>query len=128
MGAWGPRWLELEPQHIDATYVLWATCKLVDPDKVPSKGLVARIELADRPTERFWMLLGQSHAEVCSTYPGRVEDLIVRTDSQTLAHRTRRRGAGHGRGLPRRSAASLRSCSSANRPPAPVSCSARYAM
>ena len=29
MGAWGARWLELEPQHIDAAYVLWATCKLI---------------------------------------------------------------------------------------------------
>jgi DNA-binding HxlR family transcriptional regulator len=41
MGAWGAQWLELEPHHIDAAYVLWATCKLVDPAKVPSKGLVA---------------------------------------------------------------------------------------
>jgi DNA-binding HxlR family transcriptional regulator len=41
MGAWGARWLELEPQHIDPAYVLWATCKLVDLAKVPSKGLVA---------------------------------------------------------------------------------------
>jgi DNA-binding HxlR family transcriptional regulator len=86
MGAWGAQWLELEPQHIDAAYVLWATCKLVDPAKVPSKGLVARIDLADRPKERYWLLLRQSHAEVCSTYPGRAEDLIIRTDSQTLAH------------------------------------------
>jgi DNA-binding HxlR family transcriptional regulator len=86
MGAWGARWLELEPHHIDAAYVLWATCKLVDPEKVPSKGLVVRIDLADRPTERFWLLLRQSHAELCSSYPGRAEDLIVRTDSQTLAH------------------------------------------
>jgi DNA-binding HxlR family transcriptional regulator len=86
MGAWGARWLELRPQHIDAAYVLWATCKLVDPQKVPSRGLVARIDLADRPTQRYWLLLQQSHAEVCSTYPGRAEDLIVRTDSQTLAH------------------------------------------
>jgi DNA-binding HxlR family transcriptional regulator len=86
MGAWGARWPELEPHHIDAAYVLWATCKLVDPAKVPSKGLVVRIDLADRPTERYWLLLRQSHAEVCSTYPGRAEDLIVRTDSQTLAH------------------------------------------
>jgi DNA-binding HxlR family transcriptional regulator len=85
MGAWGARWLELEPQHIDAAYVLWATCKLVDLEKVPSKGLVARIDLADRPGQRYYMLLRQSHAEVCSTYPGRAEDLIVRTDSETLA-------------------------------------------
>src|SRR4029453_8074739 len=51
-----------------------------------SKGLVVRIDLADRPKERFWMVLRQAPAEVCSAYPGRAEDLIVRTDSQTLAH------------------------------------------
>jgi len=85
MGSWGARWLELEPRHIDAAYVLWATCKLVDVDKVPSKGLIARIDLADRPKERFWMLLRRPHAEICSTYPGRSEDLIVRTDSETLS-------------------------------------------
>src|SRR6266508_3229649 len=27
MGSWGARWLEVEPQHVDAAYVLWATCK-----------------------------------------------------------------------------------------------------
>jgi DNA-binding HxlR family transcriptional regulator len=85
MGSWGARWLELQPHHIDPAYVLWATCKLVDLKGVPSKGLVARIDLADRPKERFWMLIKRSHAEVCSTYPGGNEDLIVRTDSETLA-------------------------------------------
>lgn len=86
MGSWGARWLELEPQHIDAAYVVWATCKLVDTEKVPLQGLVARIDLDDRPMERFWILLQRSHAEVCSAYPGRTEDLVVRTDSETLAH------------------------------------------
>jgi DNA-binding HxlR family transcriptional regulator len=85
MGSWGARWLELEPHHIDAAYVLWATCKLIDVDKVPSTGLVARIDLDDRPRERFWMLIKRSHAELCSTYPGANEDLIVRTDSEILA-------------------------------------------
>lgn len=65
--------------------MLWATSWLVDPKKVPRKGLVVRIDLDDRPTERFWLLLRQPYAEVCSTYPGRAEDLLVRTDSQTLA-------------------------------------------
>jgi DNA-binding HxlR family transcriptional regulator len=69
MGSWGARWLELQPHHIDPAYVLWATCKLVDLKGVPSKSLVARIDLADRPKERFWMLIKRSHAEVCSTYP-----------------------------------------------------------
>lgn len=85
MGAWGARWLELQSQDIDATYVLWATCRLVELDKVPSDGLVVRIELADRPNDRFWMVLRRSHAEMCSAYPGQSEDLIVQTDSETLA-------------------------------------------
>ncbi|MDQ3662823.1 MAG: helix-turn-helix transcriptional regulator [Actinomycetota bacterium] len=85
MGSWGARWLELQPHHIDPAYVLWATCKLVDLKRVPSKGLVARIDLTDSRKERFWMLIKPPHAEVCSTYPGGNEDLIVRTDSETLA-------------------------------------------
>lgn len=85
MGAWGARWLELQSHDIDATYVLWATCRLVEVEKVPRDGLVVWIELADRPKDRFWMLLKPSHAEICSTYPGQSEDLIVQTDSETLA-------------------------------------------
>ena len=85
MGSWGARWLELQPHHLDAAYVLWATSKLVDLAKVPSKGLVVRIDLKDRPKERFWMLIKPSHAEICSTYPGGNEDLLVRTDSEILA-------------------------------------------
>ena len=85
MGSWGARWLELEPHHVDAIYVLWATCKLVDVERIPSKGLIVRIELADQPTERFWMLMRPPHPEICSTYQGWVEDLIVHTDSETLA-------------------------------------------
>jgi hypothetical protein len=85
MGSWGARWLELQPHDIDAAYVLWATCELVDLSRVPSQGLVARIDLADRPKERFWMLIKRSHAEVCSTYPGGNEDLFILTDSEILA-------------------------------------------
>ncbi len=85
MGAWGARWLELRPHHIDPAYVLWATCKLMDVERFPKKGLVARIDLKDQPKQRLWMLLKRPQAEICSAYPGRPEDLIVRTDSETLA-------------------------------------------
>jgi DNA-binding HxlR family transcriptional regulator len=86
MGAWGARWLEMEPHHVDAAYVLWATCKLVDVDQLPKNGLVVRVDLSDRTAEPFWMLLHQPSAEMCSTYLGWVEDLVVRTDCETLAH------------------------------------------
>lgn len=85
MGTWGARWLELAPHDIDAAYVLWATCRLVQLELLPSDGLVVRIELSDRPTDNFWMVLRQPQAEVCSSHPGRSEDLVVQTDSETLA-------------------------------------------
>ena len=85
MGAWGARWLELQEHDLDAAYVLWATCKLVAVDRLPSDGLVVRVELADRPGEQLWMLAQRPQAEVCSTAPGRPEDLVLHTDSETLA-------------------------------------------
>jgi len=84
MGAWGASWLELEDRHLDAGYVLWATAKLVDIDKVPEPGLIVRVDLADRPEERYWLLARRPHAEVCRTFPG-AEDLVIETDSETLA-------------------------------------------
>lgn len=85
MGWWGARWLELQAHDMDAAYVLWATCRLVELDKLPSDGLVIRIELADRPKDHFWMLLRRPQSEICSTHPGQPEDLLVQTDSATLA-------------------------------------------
>jgi hypothetical protein len=85
MGSWGARWLELDARDVGPAYVLWATCRLVDPDRLPDGGLVVRVELADAPTTPVWLLLQRPQPEVCSSYPGRPEDLVVRTDSETLA-------------------------------------------
>ncbi len=91
MGEWGARWLELEPSHLDPAYVLWATCRLVDLATVPRAGVVVRFELSDDPGRPVWMLLQQPRAELCRGYPGREEDLIVRTDAQTLVQWNLRR-------------------------------------
>jgi DNA-binding HxlR family transcriptional regulator len=85
MGAWGARWLPLEEHDVDAPYVLWATSRLVDLTRLPSSGLVVRFELEDRPRQPYWLLLRSPEAEVCSNHPGSDEDLVVRTDSETLA-------------------------------------------
>lgn len=86
MGHWGARWLEVEPQHIDPAYVLWATCRLVDTELLPERGVVVRVELPGETPDRYWMLLRRPHNELCSAYLGWTEDLILRTDSATLAH------------------------------------------
>lgn len=84
MGEWGARWLEIEPRHVDPAYVLWASSRSVDLDQIPATGVVIRFDLADAPGRRYWMVLQQPRAEVCTSYPGREEDMIVATDSQTL--------------------------------------------
>jgi DNA-binding HxlR family transcriptional regulator len=83
MGQWGARWLEIEPHHIDASYVLWATTKLVDVGKLPNRTVVVRFELRDS-TDGYWLVLRRPSPELCTRGTGYVEDLVVRTDSATL--------------------------------------------
>lgn len=90
MGRWGARWLDVEPHHVEADYVLWATSKLVETANLPRGRVVIRFDLKDGPKRRFWMIL-QERPEVCSTAPGFPEDLIVKTDSGCLADLNLRR-------------------------------------
>lgn len=91
MGEWGARWLELAPHQLDPAYVLWAMCRLVDVVRVPRAGVIVRVELSDDPGRPVWLLLQQPRAELCRAYPGRPEDLIVRTDAATLVQYNLRR-------------------------------------
>src|ERR1700693_4975581 len=91
MGDWGARWLEIEPHQLEPSYVLWATCRLVDLDKVPPSGVVVRFDLRDDPKRRFWMLMHRPRVEMCTSFPGRAEDLIVTTDCATLVEWNLRR-------------------------------------
>ena len=81
LGEWGARWLELEPHHSDPAYILFATSRLVDVERAPAHGLVVRFELDER---RYWLLVRPPRAEVCTSYPGRAEDLVARTHSEVL--------------------------------------------
>lgn len=84
MGQWGARWLELEPRHLDPAYVLWATTKLVDTEKIPEGTTAVRFVLRDRPSDNYWILLRRPQPELCTRGVGYDEDLLVRTDSATL--------------------------------------------
>lgn len=84
MGRWGAKWLEIEPRHLDPAYILWATTKLVDPDRIPDRTVVIRFVLRDRPTEAYWMILRRPQPELCTRGTGYVEDLVCETDSRCL--------------------------------------------
>lgn len=84
MGQWGARWLELEPRHLDPAYVLWATTRLVDVDRVPDGTTGVRFALRDRPAQSCWILLRRPLPELCTRGIGYDEDLVVHTDTRTL--------------------------------------------
>jgi DNA-binding HxlR family transcriptional regulator len=86
MGRWGAKWLEIEPRHLDPAYVLWATTKLVDVDKIPQASTVVRFALSDHPGEGYWLVLRRPQPEFCTKSAGYIEDLICRTDATTLVN------------------------------------------
>ncbi|QJY44482.1 winged helix-turn-helix transcriptional regulator [Pseudonocardia broussonetiae] len=91
LGRWGARWIEVEPHHLDPAYVLWATTRLVDVDRLPDRTVVVRVDLRDRPEEHYWMILHRPASELCTRGTGYTEDLVARTDAACLVdiHLTR---------------------------------------
>ncbi|MFF3246449.1 winged helix-turn-helix transcriptional regulator [Streptomyces sp. NPDC002870] len=76
LGAWGVRWLELAPEHLDPYPVLWAMCRSADPAALPDHRVVVRLDFPVlRPPNRFWLLYEHGGAEVCVHSPGGDEDL-----------------------------------------------------
>ena len=84
MGQWGAKWLEIEPRHLDPAYVLWATAKLVDVDRIPDGITVVRFALSDKPGECYWLILRRPRPEFCTKGAGYIEDLVCRIDAKTL--------------------------------------------
>ena len=84
MGRWGATWLEIEPRHMDPAYVLWATSKLVDTERIPAGTTVIRFELRDRPEDEYWLILRRPSSELCTRGIGYAEDIVCQTDTTTL--------------------------------------------
>ena len=90
MGAWGARWVELGPQHLDPYYSLWAMARGLRSLQLPEQRLNARFEFPTMPADkrRFWLLVQEPEPEVCVTHPGHDEDLVVTADPEWLARWT----------------------------------------
>jgi DNA-binding HxlR family transcriptional regulator len=85
LGSWGARWMELAPAHLDAAMVLWSMCRCMPRDELPDPRVVVRFELVDGDQRRLWVVAQKPEPEVCIKPPGFDEDLIVKTDSASLA-------------------------------------------
>jgi DNA-binding HxlR family transcriptional regulator len=84
LGEWGARWLEVAPAHYDAVLVLWAICRLVEPDDLPQERLTIRFDMLDGRYRRLWLVLARDAGEVCVKPPGYDEDLVVTTRLEWL--------------------------------------------
>jgi DNA-binding HxlR family transcriptional regulator len=85
LGNWGSRWLDAAPAQLDPGVLLWAVCKSMDRDRLPGERVVVRVTFRDAPKQRFWLLVQRPEPEVCRKPPGFDEDLVVTSDTESLA-------------------------------------------
>lgn len=85
LGVWGAKWLEAVPAEIDPAVILWAICKSMDRDRLPEERVIVHVKLQDRPKERFWLVVQRPAPEVCTKPPGFDDDLVVESDTRSLA-------------------------------------------
>jgi hypothetical protein len=87
-GLWGERWMELAPEHLDPGVVLssWVRWYLAI-DRLPTRRVCARFDFPDRTrkSNQLWILFDGDRSEVCRTFPGYEEDIIVTAESRALA-------------------------------------------
>lgn len=88
MGAWGERWIELSPHHLDPGFVLHAWVHwYLELDRLPDRRVVARFHLPALPgkTKDMWVLFDGERSEICRKAPGFEEDLVIEADARALA-------------------------------------------
>ncbi len=85
LGRWGEEWLELEPEHIDAHFILESLSSLLAPEDLPDGQVTIRFELGGRPRQRFWLFCANGRAEVCAKPPLPEDALVLTTKPEHLA-------------------------------------------
>jgi DNA-binding HxlR family transcriptional regulator len=77
---WGSKWADLTPEHAHPGVVLWmwATFSL-DRARLPRRRKLIRFDYPTLtgPGSRGWLLIERGDAEICETFPGGEEDLVV---------------------------------------------------
>lgn len=85
LGTWGARWLEAAPEHLAPYVVLWALCMSLSHREIPEGRIVVRFDIPDAAEKHFWLVVQRPKPELCVTFPGFVEDLVVVTSAPWLA-------------------------------------------
>lgn len=83
LGAWGQRWLELGPEHLDPEFFMWKVFRHLDRSRLPSKRMVVRFEF-DGLRRRYWLVLKADDPDLCNSDPGFGDDFVVRAGLEAL--------------------------------------------
>jgi hypothetical protein len=57
----------------------------MERERLPEERVVVRVSFRDAPKQRFWLLVQRPEPEVCRRPPGFDEDLVVMSDTESLA-------------------------------------------
>ncbi len=87
MAQWGTHWVELQPEHTDPSFALWAwvhahLCR----SRLPRKRVVVQFEFPEQrpPHHRLWILFHPDDAELCFSHPKLASDLVVHAQSEAF--------------------------------------------
>lgn len=91
MAQWGEQWIELQPEHTDPSFVLWAWVHVhLRRDRLPRRRVVVEFEFPEQPAphRRYWLLMEHGQAELCYAHPGFEIDLevVARSEAFTRWH------------------------------------------
>jgi DNA-binding HxlR family transcriptional regulator len=85
LGEWGARWLEIAPEHLDPFVALWSMCNAIRRERLPDRRVVIRFDFAGRRRpEHYWLLIEHGDTEICRTYPGLDEDLLIDAEAEAF--------------------------------------------
>ena len=84
LGSWGEQWIQLSPEHFDATKVMWGLSKDIAPDTLPDDRTVVRFDVTTPARESYWLLLDAPNVEVCDRPPTDHDDVVVRANVEAL--------------------------------------------
>ena len=83
LGAWGQYWLELEREHIDPDYLMWAIFTHLAEDALPARRQVVRFEFP-KLRRTYWLILRRPDPDLCYSDPRFGDDVVVRGDVEAL--------------------------------------------
>lgn len=87
LAAWGRQWLELQPEHTDPSFALWAWVHVhLNKGALPEERVLVEFLFPEQPPayRRFWLLVEGGEGELCYRDPGFEPDLHVKARSEAF--------------------------------------------